>query len=176
MLRHRRTVAAMLSALLLATLGLAAPAAVAAYPTCGAGWVYTDVTRYPKKMRVLMGPFAYENDSPNPQTFSLTKYVSGTVSFSASAEGSVSAGVIIAKVEAKFGVNVSLSKTVAATLSASMKVDPHRTGHLAFGVWRFVSTGHYYYLRENCTIGTDRGYIRTYSPWYVGFRAWQTRY
>lgn len=161
---------------LVATLSVVAPAAVLAKPYCGdAGWRFTNIDRHMNRMRVLTGPYTYKNDTPNKQTFSVTKHVSGTVTYSASAEVGGGVDFAIAKVEAKVGFNLSRSKTVGESVSASMVVDPGKSGHLAFGVWRVVATGHSYYMNENCDKTSDRGRIKTYSPWRVGYRASQTR-
>ena len=160
---------------LLGSLVLATPGGVGAYPACDPGWRYTNVTRYANRMRYLSGPFAFQNDTPNKQSFTLTKSVTGTVGFTTSIGGGVAVDVIIAKVEAKTGLELHRSVSVSTTLSATVTVDPHRTGHLGFGVWRVVTRGHYYYVGQTCHI-TDKGYITALTPLRKGFRAWQTRY
>ena len=148
--------------------------AAAAQPYCDPGWQFTHIERHAPRMRSLIPTLSYRNDTGNRQSFEETQYVSGTVGFTAS--GKIGGGVnfIVVHEEAELNLSLSASITVGFSITGHMTVDPHRTGHLAFGVWRATITGHNYYLRSNCTVGTDYGIVTTHTPWRVGYRAWET--
>jgi len=150
------------------------PAAAAAMPICDAGWQFTNITHPSTTIKVIGGPWVDVNKTDHRIQFSVSRTVSGTVGFSAS--GSFGGGVnfIIAKVEAKFDVTLHASISVSTTVSTTMWVSPHSTGYIEYGVFRFGARGHNYYLTSNCNIGTDYGYVTTWSPDYEGFKVWET--
>jgi hypothetical protein len=170
--RPRRRVIAALTFALCAT---ALPAGIAAaQPYCDPGWQYDHITRTGAQMHSLIPTLSYRNETSRPQSFSETQYIEGTVGFSA--EGKVDGGVslIVYSVHAELGLTVHASITAGGSITGHMTVSPHKTGHLAFGVWRVTTTGHNYYWRSNCTKGTDNGYVTTHTPWHIGYRAWET--
>lgn len=171
----RRSSRRAVCALVVALCATAIPVSIAsARPYCDAAWQYDNITRTGTQMHSLLPTLSYRNETSRVQSFSETQYVEGTVGFSASGKIGGGVNLIVYHVEGELGLNLSASLTVGSSITGHMSVSPHKTGHLAFGVWRVGARGHNYFLTQNCTIGTDYGYVTTYTPWHIGYRAWET--
>ena len=141
-------------------------------PACEEGWYYDNISIQGYPLAQVGPTYRDYNGTGNNETDTFTATTSGTISLSVSAEVSVNANVIIGSVQAKTGLSVTTSITATVGNQVQMTVPPHKAGYAAYGVFRVETTGHYYFRFMNCVIGTDDGYITTYSPWYVGWNTW----
>ena len=94
--------------------------------------------------------------------------MSGSVGITYSSDMSLTAGVLIAGVTAKFGIAVSASASYGYSISATVSVPAHSVMYGAYGVFRDHSIGSAYTLYSNCTTGPNY-YTEAYTPWYDGW-------
>ena len=139
---------------------------------CDPGWIYDSVSDRGRQMYPTTVVYSDYNGTPYNATATFSATTAGWATLTTTIGGSADANVIVA------GVDVSLNISVAVTLYAStgnaiaITVPPYKTGNGQHGVWRKVAYGHYYYLMSNCAIGTDKGWVTSYSPWTVGWNTW----
>lgn len=139
---------------------------------CNEGYVYDGLTKSADSIAPVTPTFADYNGTNHVETDTFTATTSGTVTLTATAEETVSANVVLGSVAEKTGVSVSFSLTATVGNQTQLTVDRGKTGYAQYGVWRVVTTGHYYYRFSDCSIGDDQGYVTAYSPYRVGWRTW----
>ncbi len=142
------------------------------YQVCDTGWVYDNITINPD-LFAQVGPTQSDyNGTGSNATATFTSSVSGTVSLSVNTTATVNANVIVGSASAAVGVTLSTSLTTSIGNNFAITVPPYKTGNGAYGVREKSTTGHYYYRNQNCSIGSDDGYITAKSPWTFGWNAW----
>lgn len=139
---------------------------------CDPEWIYENVSDKGRQMAPTTVVYGDYNGTPYNATATFTATTAGWVSLTTSIGGSVDASAIIAGVEVTLRVDVSVTLYASVGNAIAITVPPYKTGYGQHGVWRKVAYGHYYYLASNCTITNDKGYITSYSPWYVGWNTW----
>ena len=139
---------------------------------CHEGYVYDNLSRQNNALAQVGPTYRNYNGTSSPATVTFTSSQSGTIGVTTSVGGSVDANVIVTGVSVTFGVSVSVSLTATTGTSISITVPAHQAGYGQFGVWRVVTTGHYYYRLPDCSIGYDYGTVTAYSPSYIGWNTY----
>ncbi|MER6100676.1 hypothetical protein ABT154_33470 [Streptomyces sp. NPDC001728] len=96
----------------------------------------------------------------------------GEVGVAISSEVKVSASVVVAEVEAKYGVELSAKLTVKVGNEIQIDTPPKKTTYGKCGVWRMKNTGTAYTIYSNCTTSPKKTGT-TLTPWYVGWYLWE---
>ncbi|MFE5614126.1 hypothetical protein [Streptomyces sp. NPDC056524] len=96
----------------------------------------------------------------------------GTVKLTYSGELKASAGVVVAELEAKYGVDLSVEVTAKLGNEVQIDTPPRKTTYGAFGVWRMHNTGTSYTIYSNCKTSAKSA-VTSYTPWYVGWNLWE---
>jgi hypothetical protein len=98
--------------------------------------------------------------------------VGGEIGITISGEAKVSGGVIIAELEAKYGVDLSAKLTAKIGNEIQIDTPPKKTTYGKFGVWRMKNTGTSYTMYSNCKTSPKKT-VTTHTPWYVGWYLWE---
>ncbi|MEU7291740.1 hypothetical protein AB0A76_00825 [Streptomyces exfoliatus] len=96
----------------------------------------------------------------------------GEVGVTVSGEVKVSANVVVAEVEAKYGVDLSAKLTAKVGNEIQVDTPPKKTTYGKFGVWRMKNTGTSYTAYSNCTTSPKKTGT-TFTPWFVGWNLWE---
>ncbi|MGW8366951.1 hypothetical protein ACWGK1_41305 [Streptomyces wedmorensis] len=99
--------------------------------------------------------------------------VGGEVGVSVSSEVKASVNVIVAEVEAKYGVDLSAKITAKVGNEIQVDTPPRKTTYAKFGVWRMKNTGTAYTIYSNCTTSPKKTGT-TFTPWHVGWYLWES--
>ena len=171
--RFGRRVAAILSLVVLASVALPA-AAMAGVDDCKFvdGWKFTKVTRTALEFKPTTSIYGAENRTGSTSTVTFKTDESGTVGMKVSIGAKAQAGVILASAETTFGLEFYGSLTTSIGVSTTINVPPRSGGYGQYGVRRYVIKGHYYYLNQDCSIGTDYGYISANLPERKIWKTW----
>jgi len=101
-----------------------------------------------------------------------TSEVTGEVGVSVSPGLSVSVDVMIAKIEAKYDVNLSFKMTAKLGNSIAVDTPPKTTTNAKYGVFRLKNTGTSYVMYTNCSV-SEKKTVTSYSPFKVGWYLWE---
>lgn len=116
-----------------------------------------------------VGPsVALINDVPETNRLEAHAEASGTISFSMTVDAGVSAGIVVASVESKYHLNVSMSLTVSFGSAGYATVPPHSTRYIKYGVTRRKTTGTYHNYEANCSTFTTSE--TAYSPFSLAYK------
>ncbi|WP_329254443.1 hypothetical protein [Streptomyces canus] len=138
-----------------------------------AGGVYKPTSLGGKYIRSF-GPWQSNyNGTTHNETTTFTAEASGTAGISLTGSVKVSANELIARQEATYGINFSLSLTAKLGNSVNAIIPPHKTVNGKYGVWRRRITGTSYILYSNCTRSASSTII-SYTPYTVGWYTWET--
>lgn len=113
------------------------------------------------------------NGTTHNETTTFTAEASGTLGVSLTGSLKVSANELIARQEATYGINFSVSLTAKLGNSITAIIPPYKTINAKYGVWRRRITGTSYILYSNCTRSASSTII-SYTPYTVGWYTWQT--
>ncbi|WP_406120523.1 hypothetical protein OHQ89_00735 [Streptomyces canus] len=138
-----------------------------------AGGVYKPTSLGGKYIHAF-GPYQSNyNGTTHSETTTFTAEASGTVGVSLSGSLKISANELIARQEATYGINFSVSLTAKLGNSITAIIPVHKTVNAKYGVWRRRITGTSYILYSNCTRSASSTII-SYTPYTVGWYTWQT--
>ncbi|MFF9913363.1 hypothetical protein [Streptomyces sp. NPDC013457] len=98
--------------------------------------------------------------------------VGGTVKLTYSGELKASAGVVVAELEAKYGVDLSVEVTAKVGNEVQIDTPPRKTTYGSYGVWRMHNTGTSYTMYSNCKTSA-KSTVTSYTPWHVGWNLWE---
>ncbi|MFC5802091.1 hypothetical protein [Streptomyces formicae] len=98
--------------------------------------------------------------------------VGGEVGVTYSGELKVSGKVLVAEVEAKYGVDLSVKITAKIGNEIQIDTPPRKTTYGKFGVWRMKNTGTSYTIYSNCRTSA-KSTVTSYTPWHVGWYLWE---
>ncbi|MFC9299562.1 hypothetical protein ACFTWH_34770 [Streptomyces sp. NPDC057011] len=101
-----------------------------------------------------------------------TSEVTGEVGVSVTAGLATSVDVMIAKIEAKYDVNLSAKLTAKLGNSVSVDTPPKKTTNAKYGVYRLKNTGTSYTAYSNCTTSAKKT-VTSYTPLKVGWYLWE---
>lgn len=93
------------------------------------------------------------------------------MSVTAGLSGSV--GAMVAEIEAKYDVELSLKMTAKLGNSIAVDTPPKRTTNGRYGVYRLKNTGVSYRLYSNCKTSESKT-ITSYTPIKVGWTLWES--
>ncbi|MFD0368509.1 hypothetical protein [Streptomyces sp. NPDC127114] len=112
------------------------------------------------------------NDTPRTARSWFKAEVGGEVSLTYSGELKASASVLVAELETKFGVDLSVKLT--AKLGNEIQVDTpaRKTTYGKYGVWRMKNSGTSYTIYSNCHTSA-KSTVTSFTPWYVGWYLWE---
>ncbi|MFE7576950.1 hypothetical protein ACFU5Z_19675 [Streptomyces sp. NPDC057521] len=102
-----------------------------------------------------------------------TSEVTGEVGVSVSGELSASVDVMVAKIEGKYGVNLSVKLTAKMGNSISVDTPSKKTTNAKYGVYRLKNTGTSYTIYSNCKT-TAKKTVTSYTPMKVGWYLWES--
>ncbi|MEV0883921.1 hypothetical protein AB0J03_08815 [Streptomyces microflavus] len=102
-----------------------------------------------------------------------TSEVTGEVGVSVTAGLSGSVGAMVAEIEAKYDVELSLKMTAKLGNSIAVDTPPKRTTNGRYGVYRLKNTGVSYRLYSNCKTSESKT-ITSYTPIKVGWTLWES--
>jgi hypothetical protein len=135
------------------------------------GWFYDNLS--PRKTQFVQGhskTYGMNNTTSTEQHYTVTSSKTESIRLGTQGGVEVSVNLVVAKVGGKFGLDVSGSIDWSTTRSATITVPPHKNYVTAYGVFRVVTSGHYYYVDKWCDVTADKGTVTTYTPWYEGWR------
>jgi hypothetical protein len=148
----------------------AASAATSVPSRCPVEANYTVTHNYGNVQVPVGAPQANYNGTTSNEVSDFSAQVSGTVGFSYTASGSVSASVVVADVSAAVGYTVSISLTATLGNTVHVTAGPGRTAHAQYGVYRLETAGEYVVTQPTCAATTTAA--TTWSPHYVGWYTW----
>ncbi|MGA4979382.1 hypothetical protein [Streptomyces cinereoruber] len=96
----------------------------------------------------------------------------GEVGISISGELKASASVLVAELEAKYGVDLSAKLTAKIGNEIQVDTPPKKTTYGKYGVWRLKNTGTSYTIYSNCNTSAKTT-VTSFTPWYVGWYLWE---
>ncbi|MFD3332738.1 hypothetical protein ACFWV1_08800 [Streptomyces sp. NPDC058700] len=99
--------------------------------------------------------------------------VGGEVGVTVSSEVKASASVIVAEVEAKYGVDLAVKVTAKVGNEVQVDTPSKKTTYAKFGVWRMKNSGIAYTIYSNCTVSPKKTGT-TLTPWHVGWHLWES--
>ncbi|MGA5069153.1 hypothetical protein ACPB9E_36260 [Streptomyces exfoliatus] len=102
-----------------------------------------------------------------------TSEVTGEVGVSVTAGLAPSIDVMIAKLEAKYEVNLSAKLTAKLGNTVSVDTPSKRSTSAKYGVYRLKNTGTSYSVYSNCTSSAKKT-VTSYSPLKVGWYLWES--
>lgn len=98
--------------------------------------------------------------------------VGGEAGLTYSGELKASGSVMLAAIELKYGVDLSLKVTAKIGNEIQVDTPPKKTTYARFGVWRMVNTGTSYTLYSNCKTSA-KSTVTSFTPWHVGWYLWE---
>jgi hypothetical protein len=113
----------------------------------------------------------YNNTSQTART-TFTAEASGEVGVSVSAGLTASVDVMITKIEAKYGVDLSAKIGVKLGNSIAVNTPPRTRTNGKYGVYRLKNTGVSYIIYSNCT-ATAKKTVTSYTPLKRGWYLWE---
>ncbi|MFG3347472.1 hypothetical protein ACGF1Z_20680 [Streptomyces sp. NPDC048018] len=96
----------------------------------------------------------------------------GEVGISVSGEMKASAGVLVAELEAKYGVDLSVKINVEVGNEVQVDTPPRKTTYGKYGVWRLKNTGTSYTIYSNCNTSA-KSTVTSFTPWHLGWYLWE---
>lgn len=96
----------------------------------------------------------------------------GEVGYAISGELKVSASAMVAEIEAKYGVELSLKLNAKIGNWIEVHTPPKKTTYGQFGVWRMKNTGTSYTIYSNCTTSPKKT-VTSHTPMNVGWHLWE---
>ncbi|MFE3069902.1 hypothetical protein [Streptomyces sp. NPDC059247] len=99
--------------------------------------------------------------------------VGGEVKLTHSGELKASANVVVAELELKYGVDLSVAITAKMGNDVQIDTPPKKTTYAKYGVWRLQNTGTSYTIYSNCRTSA-KSTVTTLTPWYVGWNIWES--
>ncbi|MFJ6574136.1 hypothetical protein ACIQNU_42775 [Streptomyces sp. NPDC091292] len=112
------------------------------------------------------------NGTSQVATSTFTSEVSGEVGVSVSSGLTVSVNTMVAKIEGKYDVNLSMKLTAKLGIAVNVKTPPKKTTNGKYGVFRLKNTGVSYTVYSNCKTSAHKT-ITSYSPVKVGWYLWE---
>ncbi|MFJ8847598.1 hypothetical protein ACIRFF_32390 [Streptomyces cyaneofuscatus] len=126
------------------------------------------------RYHVAVGPTnANYNGTSRTAKSTFTSEVTGEVGVTVSAGLSASVSVMVAEIEGKYGVDLSLKLTAKLGNSMSVNTPPKKTTHGRYGVYRLKNTGVSYRLYSNCKTSESKT-VTSYTPIEVGWTLWES--
>ncbi|MFF3329519.1 hypothetical protein ACFYWX_08130 [Streptomyces sp. NPDC002888] len=139
---------------------------------CDRANVYTPKTKGAKYHKGVGATLSNTNNTSRTAKSTFTSEVSGTVGVSVSGGLSVGVDVMIAKIEAKYDVNLSASMTAKLGNSISVDTPSRKTTNAKYGVYRLKNTGTSYIIYSNCQTSAKKT-VTSYTPLKVGWYLWE---
>ncbi|MGP4051735.1 hypothetical protein [Streptomyces sp. 2A115] len=139
---------------------------------CDRANIYTPQTKGGKYHKGVGPTLSNTNNTSRTAKSTFTSEVSSTVGVSVTAGLTVSVDRLIAKIEAKYEVNLSASLTAKLGNSISVDTPSRTTTNAKYGVYRLKNTGVSYTIYDNCQTSAKKT-ITSYSPMKVGWYLWE---
>ncbi|MDX2593240.1 hypothetical protein PV343_13480 [Streptomyces sp. WI03-4A] len=140
---------------------------------CEAGWYYYPTSKKKDYHKGVGAEQSNYNGTPHMAKSTFVSETSGTVGVAFSGELKVTAKSLVTEVEAKWGVNVSVSLTAKIGNTVSADTPSHKTTFGRYGVYRLKSYGYNQYTHANCVKGTKKN-ATVYTPHRVGWAIWES--
>jgi hypothetical protein len=96
----------------------------------------------------------------------------GEVGISLSSQIGVSGNAIVAEIEGKYGVDLSVKLTAKVGNEIQVDTPPRKTTYGQYGVWRMKNTGTSYAIYSNCKT-SPKTTVTSHTPWHVGWYLWE---
>ncbi|WP_105975264.1 hypothetical protein [Streptomyces geranii] len=141
-------------------------------PYCDRANIYTPSTKGAQYHKGVGPTLSNYNNTSRTARSTFTSEVSGTVGVSVTAGLTVSVQAMIAKIEAKYEVNLSASMTAKLGNSISVDTPSKKTTNAKYGVFRLKNTGTSYTIYDNCEVSAKKT-VTSYTPLKVGWYLWE---
>ncbi|WP_326590737.1 hypothetical protein [Streptomyces brevispora] len=135
--------------------------------------IYTPTTKGSKYHKGVGPTNSNYNGTSRTARSTFTSEVTGEVGVSVSGELSTSVDVMVAKIEAKYAVNLSVKLTAKVGNSIAADTPPKKTTNAKYGVYRLKNTGSSYTIYSNCKTTTKKT-VTSYTPMKVGWYLWES--
>ncbi|MFD8211173.1 hypothetical protein ACFV2S_32815 [Streptomyces sp. NPDC059695] len=148
------------------------PSEMPAAEHCAAKNVYKPTANLGRKHEGIGIAQSNYNDASRTLRSWFKAEVGGEVKLTHSGELKASAGVVVAELEAKYSVDLSVSVTAKMGNEIQIDTPPKKTTYAKYGVWRLKNTGTSYTIYSNCRTSA-KSTVTTLTPWYVGWYVWE---
>ncbi|MEV6406507.1 hypothetical protein AB0M58_26695 [Streptomyces bobili] len=140
---------------------------------CEPGWSWESTQKFKDYHAGVGLEMANTNRTSRTGRTEFVSETSAEVGIGFSAKYKVKASVLIAEIEAEYGVNLSVSVTTKIGNKYTTDTPPGYTTHGKYGVYRLKSNGYDQWINANCTRGVKHNKT-VYSPHRVGWYIWET--
>ncbi|MFF4588721.1 hypothetical protein [Streptomyces sp. NPDC001388] len=139
---------------------------------CDKSHVYIPTANRGRKHKGVGPTLSNYNGSTRTARSTFTSEVTGEVGISLTGGLSTSVDVMVAKIESKYEVNLSLKLTAKLGNSIAVDTPSKKTTNAKYGVYRMKNTGTSYVIYSNCQTSAKKT-ITSYTPWRVGWYLWE---
>ncbi|WP_340378906.1 hypothetical protein U5640_28915 [Streptomyces sp. SS7] len=139
---------------------------------CEKTHVYIPTANLGRKHKGVGATQSNYNNGTRVARSTFTSEVTGEVGVNLTAGLSTSVDVMVAKIESKYEVNLSLKLTAKLGNSISVDTPAKKTTNAKYGVFRLKNTGTSYVIYSNCQTSAKKT-ITSYTPWRVGWYLWE---
>ncbi|MCS0637043.1 hypothetical protein NX801_15500 [Streptomyces sp. LP05-1] len=135
--------------------------------------IYTPTTKGAQYHAVVGATHANYNGTSRTATSTFTSDLTAEIGVSVTVGLSTSVDVMIAKIEAKYDVNLSAKLMARQGNAISIPTPPKKTTNAKYGVYRLRNTGTSYIIYSNCSTSAKKTVI-SYTPLKVGWYLWES--
>jgi hypothetical protein len=140
---------------------------------CEPGYRYYPTTKDKDYHRGVGATNSNYNGTTRTARSTFTSEVTGEVGLAFRGELGVEGKIAVVKMEAKFGVELSLKLTAKLGNTITVETPPKTTTNARYGVYRLKSYGYSQYIYNNCNRGTKNN-VTIYTPRRVGWYLWES--
>ncbi|MFI1048727.1 hypothetical protein ACH4U3_23510 [Streptomyces griseoruber] len=139
---------------------------------CEKSHVYIPTANLGRKHKGVGATQSNYNTGTRTARSTFTSELTGEVGINVTVGLSTSVDVMVAKIESKYDVNLSLKLTAKMGNSISVDTPAKKTTNAKYGVYRLKNTGTSYVIYSNCQTSAKKT-ITSYTPWRAGWYLWE---